>query len=62
MDLTDLFIGSEGTLAVVTRVRFRALAPMPTVAVALVPCLERTRRNRSGDQAPRRLAHDAPKP
>ena len=38
IDLIDLFIGSEGTLGVITTVTFRALAPVPTTALALVPC------------------------
>lgn len=38
MDLIDLFIGSEGTLGVITTVTFRALSPIPTRAMALVPC------------------------
>jgi D-lactate dehydrogenase (cytochrome) len=38
MDLIDLFIGSEGTLGVITEVTFRILAPSPAIAVALVPC------------------------
>ena len=38
MDLIDLFIGSEGTLGVITTVTFRALSPVPTRAMALVPC------------------------
>jgi len=38
MDLIDLFIGSEGTLGVITSVRFRTLAPQPTGALAFVPC------------------------
>ncbi len=38
MDLIDLFIGSEGTLGVITTVTFRALSPAPTTAMALVPC------------------------
>jgi D-lactate dehydrogenase (cytochrome) len=37
MDLIDLFIGSEGTLGVITTVTFRTLAPVPTTALALVP-------------------------
>ncbi len=38
MDLIDLFIGSEGTLGIVTAVTFRTLSPVPTTAMALVPC------------------------
>lgn len=38
MGLIDLFIGSEGTLGVITSVTFRTLAPMPTTALAFVPC------------------------
>jgi D-lactate dehydrogenase (cytochrome) len=38
MDLIDLFIGSEGTLGIVTRVTFRIVSPAPDTALALVPC------------------------
>jgi D-lactate dehydrogenase (cytochrome) len=38
MDLIDLFIGSEGTLGVITTITFRGLSPIPTAAMALVPC------------------------
>src|SRR5262245_16710015 len=43
MDLIDLFIGSEGTLGVITRVRLRIVSPAPRTAVALVPCTDETR-------------------
>ncbi|MEO5895187.1 MAG: FAD-binding oxidoreductase [Vicinamibacterales bacterium] len=38
LDLVDLFIGSEGTLGIVTEVTFRVLSPAPQLALALVPC------------------------
>ena len=38
MDLVDLFVGSEGTLGVITTIAFRTLSPVPTTALALVPC------------------------
>lgn len=38
MDAIDLFIGSEGTLGVITTVTFRTLSPIPTTAMAFVPC------------------------
>jgi D-lactate dehydrogenase (cytochrome) len=43
MDLVDLFIGSEGTLGVITEVTLRAVAPAPAIALALIFC-------RSGQQ------------
>jgi D-lactate dehydrogenase (cytochrome) len=38
LDAVDLFIGSEGTLGVITEVTFRVLAPAPAGAMALIPC------------------------
>lgn len=38
MDLIDLFIGSEGTLGVITSVTFEALSPAPGIAMALICC------------------------
>ena len=39
MDLIDLFIGSEGTLGVITEATWRVVSPRPEICVALVPCL-----------------------
>jgi D-lactate dehydrogenase (cytochrome) len=38
MDLIDLFIGSEGTLGVITQIAFRTLSPAPNVVLAWIPC------------------------
>jgi FAD/FMN-containing dehydrogenase len=55
-DLTDLLVGSEGTLAVITRLRLRLvpLLPVRVTALAAVPDLER------GLEILRRLRREAP--
>jgi D-lactate dehydrogenase (cytochrome) len=39
LDAVDLFIGSEGTLGIVTAATLRVLPAAPLVAMALIPCL-----------------------
>lgn len=57
MDLVDLFVGSEGTLGIVTDVTFRIKRPAPQTALALIPCpsdshaLELTRTLRNASRA-----------
>lgn len=38
LDAVDLFVGSEGTLGVITQVRFRIRRPAPVTALAFIPC------------------------
>ena len=58
MDLVDLFIGSEGTLGVVTQVTFRVLSPAPQTALALDAVLLRGAGARARRRAARRVAGD----
>lgn len=41
MDLVDLFVGSEGTLGIVTEVTLRILPDRPAACLAFVPCADR---------------------
>src|SRR5882672_10450244 len=41
MDLIDLFIGSEGTLGVITEVTLRVLPQRPAMCLAFVPFADR---------------------
>ena len=65
MDLIDLFIGSEGTLGVVTAVTLRVLPERPALCLALVPFADRRRRSRScagfATQRDRHVAHRDPR-
>ena len=39
MDAVDLFVGSEGTLGIITAVTLRVLPTPPALAMALIPCI-----------------------
>ena len=41
MDLIDLFIGSEGTLGIITEITFRSVAARPALCLAFVPFASR---------------------
>ena len=56
MDLIDLFIGSEGTLGVVTEATLRVLPARPALCLAFVPFGDRTAALAFVDAAARRGA------
>jgi D-lactate dehydrogenase (cytochrome) len=55
MDLVDLFVGSEGTLGVVTELTLKVVAPRPAMCLALVPFDSRS----AAMRCVRRLRHAA---
>ena len=59
MDLIDLFIGSEGTLGVITEITFRTLSPAPNIVLAWIPCADEAQGLALVEASARRVDRDA---